>query len=74
MRTQRQVCWSLRADILPAAEDALLPISRRPGRRTPRDGIGGHADDIVSHPNALIGSAKPIGLRWLTDENRGGNE
>jgi hypothetical protein len=70
-----KVCWSLRADIFPAAEDALLPIAGRPGGRTPSDRIGRHADNIVSHPNALIGSTEPISLRRLTDEEkRGGNE
>src|SRR5581483_7341852 len=62
------VCWSLRADILPAAEHALLPEAGRIGRRGPRHGIGRYADHIVSHPNALIGSAQPIGPRGLADE------
>ena len=64
------VCWILRADILPAAEDALLPIARGLGRRAPSDRIGRHGDDIVRHPHALIGSAQPVGLRRLTDEEK----
>ena len=61
---------ALWADIFPAAEDTLLPITVGVDRGGPSDRIGRHVDHVVSHPNALIGSAQPIGLRWLADKKK----
>jgi hypothetical protein len=65
------IARSARADHLPAAEEALLPKAVWLDRRAPSLGKV-RLVDVVSDPNALIGSAQPVGLCRLTDEEKQG--